>query len=155
MRSFLLCALAALTTITTVAAAEEPITLPNPPDLPDIGSPASAVLSGSDEYQLGAMVIQQIRDQNGILEDPEVTEYLNALGSRLATQAPDGAPHFQFFAVKDTAINAFAMTEGNTPTEWAVFRVTEVKTPTPAANAPEEPASIRYYRSLLLASQAR
>src|ERR1700759_4311896 len=105
MRSLLLCILAALTTITTVAAAEEPITLPNPPELPDIGSPASAVLSGSDEYQLGAMVIQQIRDQNGILEDPEVTEYLNAVAAKLATQTPDGSPHFQLFAVRDTEIN--------------------------------------------------
>jgi beta-barrel assembly-enhancing protease len=113
MRPLLLCVLAALTTITTVAAAEEPVTTaPNPPDLPDIGSPAAAVLNGTDEYQLGAMVIHQLRDQNAIIEDPEITEYLNALGSRLATQAPDGAPHFQFFAVRDTSINAFALPGG-------------------------------------------
>jgi predicted Zn-dependent protease len=112
MRPILLCILAALTTITTVAAAQEPMQLPNQPDLPDIGSPAAAVLNGTDEYQLGAMVIHQLRDQNAILEDPEITEYLNALGSRLATQAPDGAPHFQFFAVRDTAINAFALPGG-------------------------------------------
>src|SRR3954469_13680323 len=104
MRPLLLCVMAALTTFTTVAAADDPINPPNPPELPDIGSPASAVLSGSDEYQLGAMVIHQLRDQNAILEDPEITEYLNALGSRLATQAPDGAPHFQFFPVRDNAI---------------------------------------------------
>jgi len=55
--------------------------LPNPPDLPDIGSPASTVLNGTDEVQLGAMVINQLRGQNAILEDPEITEYLNALGS--------------------------------------------------------------------------
>jgi len=112
MRPLLLCILAALTTITTVAAAQETMPLPNPPDLPDIGSPAAAVLNGTDEYQLGAMVIHQLRDQNAIIEDPEITEYLNALGSRLATQAPDGAPHFQFFAVRDNAINAFALPGG-------------------------------------------
>jgi predicted Zn-dependent protease len=112
MRPLLLCILAALTTITTVAAGQEPTPLPNPPDLPDIGSPAAAVLNGTDEYQLGAMVIHQLRDQNAIIEDPEITEYLNALGSRLATQAPDGAPHFQFFAVRDNAINAFALPGG-------------------------------------------
>ena len=108
MRSFLLCALAALATITSVAAADQP----NPPDLPDIGSPASAVLSGTDEYQLGAMVIHQLRQQNAIIEDPEITEYLNAVASRLATQTPDGAPHFQLFAVRDDAINAFALPGG-------------------------------------------
>jgi predicted Zn-dependent protease len=114
MRPLLLCLLAAFTTLTTVAAAEDPINIspPNPPDLPDIGSPASAVLSGTDEYQLGAMVIHQFREQNAILEDPEITEYLNALGARLATQAPDGAPHFQFFAFRDSAINAFALPGG-------------------------------------------
>jgi predicted Zn-dependent protease len=112
MRPLLLCILAAMTTITTVAAAQQTMPLPNPPDLPDIGSPAAAVLNGTDEYQLGAMVIHQLRDQNAIVEDPEITEYLNALGSRLATQAPDGAPHFQFFAVRDNAINAFALPGG-------------------------------------------
>jgi predicted Zn-dependent protease len=113
MRPLLLCLLAALTTITTVAAAQESIyPPPAAPDLPDMGSPAAAVLSGTDEYQLGAMVVHQLRDQNAIIEDPEVTEYLNALGSKLATQAPDGAPHFQFFAVRDSAINAFALPGG-------------------------------------------
>jgi beta-barrel assembly-enhancing protease len=112
MRPLLLCALAALTTIATVAAAEEPVSSSAPVELPDIGSPASAVLSGTDEYQLGAMVIHQIRQQNGILEDPEVTEYLNAVAARLATQTPDGSPHFQLFAVRDDEINAFALPGG-------------------------------------------
>lgn len=113
MRPLLLCVLTALTTAATVVSAQEPVNAPTGPlDLPDIGSPASAVLSGTDEYQLGAMVIHQLRDQNAIIEDPEITEYLNALGARLATQAPDGAPHFNFFAVRDNAINAFALPGG-------------------------------------------
>ena len=112
MRPLLLCLLAALTTFTTVVAAQEPNPPPNPPDLPDIGSPAAAVLNGTDEYQLGAMVIHQLRQQNAILEDPEITEYLNAVAARLATQTPDGSPHFQFFAVRDDAINAFALPGG-------------------------------------------
>jgi predicted Zn-dependent protease len=112
MRSFLLFVLTALATIITVAAAESPLPTPNTPELPDIGSPASAVLSGTDEYQLGAMVIHQLRQQNAIIEDPEITEYLNAVAARLATQAPDGAPHFQIFAVRDNAINAFALPGG-------------------------------------------
>jgi predicted Zn-dependent protease len=104
--------LAALTTIASVAVAQEPIPPPATPELPDMGSPAAQMLSGSDEYQLGAMVIKQFRDQNAIVEDPEVTEYLNAVGSKLATQAPDGAPHFQFFAFRESAINAFALPGG-------------------------------------------
>ena len=72
----LLLATAVLSAATTVAAAApqsgQPI-LNAPPagsDLPDMGSPAAALLSQSDEYRLGAMVAQQLRDQNAILEDP-------------------------------------------------------------------------------------
>jgi beta-barrel assembly-enhancing protease len=112
MRPLLLCLLAALTSFVTVAAAEEPTPQPSAPELPDIGSPASQILNGSDEVQLGAMVINQFRQQGAIIEDPEITEYLNAVGSKLATQAPDGAPHFQFFAFKESVINAFALPGG-------------------------------------------
>src|ERR1700761_3380875 len=112
MRPLLLFLLAALTSFATVATAEEPVSQASSPDLPDIGSPASQILNGSDEVQLGAMVINQFRQQGAIIEDPEVTEYLNALGSRLATQAPDGAPHFQFFAFKESVVNAFALPGG-------------------------------------------
>jgi len=112
MRPLLLCLLAALTTLTSVAAAEVPTSSPSTPELPDIGSPAGTILSGSDEVQLGAMVINQFRDQGMIIEDPEITEYLNAVGDRLATQAPDGAPSFHFFAFRESAINAFALPGG-------------------------------------------
>jgi predicted Zn-dependent protease len=58
-------------------------------NLPDIGSPASTTISTSDEYRLGAQIVRQLRDQKAVMEDPEVTEYLQALGQRLAAQAPD------------------------------------------------------------------
>jgi predicted Zn-dependent protease len=112
MRSLLFVLLAAVTTVTTVAAADEPVSPASSQELPDIGSPAAAVLSGTDEYRLGAMVIRGLRDQNAIIEDPEVNEYLQALGSKLTAQAPDGAPHFQFFAVRESNINAFALPGG-------------------------------------------
>ena len=49
-------------------------------DLPDIGSPASSSLSLDDEYHIGLQVMRQLRDEGQILEDPEATEYLQALG---------------------------------------------------------------------------
>jgi len=89
-----------------VAAGQEPTPLPNPPDLPDIGSPAAAMLNGTDEYQLGAMVIHQLRDQNAIIEDRR-----SPIPERTGREARDTGPrwraHFQFFAVRDNAINAF------------------------------------------------
>jgi beta-barrel assembly-enhancing protease len=81
-------------------------------DLPDLGSPEAELLNGSEECQLGAMVAQELRDQNGLLEDPEVSEYINNIGQRLAAQSTMGGGCFHYFVVKDTSINAFAITGG-------------------------------------------
>ncbi len=103
----------------TVASADPPATsqpLLNTPtagsDLPELGSPASAVLSQSDEYRLGAMVTKELRDQNALIEDPEVSEYVNGVGQRLAAQSSEGGRHFQYFVIKDPVINAFAVPGG-------------------------------------------
>ncbi len=81
-------------------------------DLPDIGNPAGALITKSDEYQLGAQIVQSLRDQKAVLDDPEVSEYLQAVGSRLVAQAPDGNYRFNFFAVNEGTINAFALPGG-------------------------------------------
>ncbi|MBM4231509.1 MAG: M48 family peptidase, partial [Gammaproteobacteria bacterium] len=57
-------------------------------DLPDIGSGANSTLTLNDEYQIGRMVVRGLRDQGLILEDPEVTDYIQALGTRIAAQIP-------------------------------------------------------------------
>lgn len=81
-------------------------------ELPDIGNPAGALVTKGDEYQLGAQIVRGLRDQKAILEDPEVSEYLQSLGSRLVAQAPEGNYHFNFFAVREATINAFALPGG-------------------------------------------
>ena len=52
------------------------------------------------------MVAKELRDQNGLLEDPEVSEYINNIGQRLAAQSAMGGQNFHYFVVKDTSINA-------------------------------------------------
>ncbi len=81
-------------------------------NLPDIGSPASTTITTSDEYRLGAQIMRSLREQKAIMEDPEVTEYLQTLGQRLAAQAPDTNQHFTFFPVNEGTINAFALPGG-------------------------------------------
>jgi predicted Zn-dependent protease len=132
MRRLTLLLLTACTFFATVASAVEPVRAPAPAldaaappvqigsdlspevtnELPDMGSPEAAIISHSEERQLGYMMVQQLRDQNALLEDPEISEYLNSIGDRLAAQSPDGAQGFQFFVVKDSAINAFAIPGG-------------------------------------------
>ncbi len=81
-------------------------------DLPDIGNSANAIISRDDEVGWGLMALRELRGQGLVMEDPEVTEYINAVGSRLAAQTPDNSPHFQYFVVRDNNINAFAIPGG-------------------------------------------
>jgi beta-barrel assembly-enhancing protease len=119
MRPILLALLSAFAMVAGSAFAQEvpgtPVDLQPPAagsDLPDMGSPAAAVLSKSDESRLGAMVARELRDQNALLEDPEVNEYLQGVGQRLASQSAMGGSGFHFFVVKDSVINAFAVPGG-------------------------------------------
>lgn len=96
-----------LAALATVAGAENARN-----DLPDIGTPADAVLNRGDEYDIGRMVVRGLRDQGQILEDPEVTAYIQSLGSRIAAQTGDAGQNFQYFVVRDPDINAFALPGG-------------------------------------------
>jgi predicted Zn-dependent protease len=80
--------------------------------LPDMGTPADAALSKADEYQIGRMIVRGLRDQNQLVEDPEIADYLQHLGSRLAAQTGATADNYQYFAVRDSTINAFALPGG-------------------------------------------
>jgi len=80
--------------------------------LPDMGSPADAILTKNAEAQIGGMIMRDIRASGQVVEDPLVTEYLNDIGSRIVAQANDGDHNFTFFAVKDSRINAFALPGG-------------------------------------------
>jgi beta-barrel assembly-enhancing protease len=54
----------------------------------------------------------QIRADPAYLDDPEVADYLNSLGYRLVANSPDPAAPFEFFAISDSTINAFALPGG-------------------------------------------
>ncbi len=81
-------------------------------ELPDIGNPASTTLSLSDEYKIGLMIMRGLRDAGKLVDDPEVNEYVQALGGRIASYAHEGAHRFTFFVVRDVGINAFALPGG-------------------------------------------
>lgn len=80
--------------------------------LPDIGSPADAVLSKNDEAQIGAAIMRQINASGVVVKDPQITEYVNEIGHRVASYANDGNYNFTFFVVDDPSINAFALPGG-------------------------------------------
>jgi predicted Zn-dependent protease len=80
--------------------------------LPDLGDESQSLLSPIQERKLGESVVHEIRASGAYLEDPEVNDYLNELGQRLVLAVNDGKSDFEFFAVNDPGINAFALPGG-------------------------------------------
>jgi predicted Zn-dependent protease len=80
--------------------------------LPEMGTAAQETLSIDDENRLGRMVMREVRESGALLEDPEVGEYIQSLGLKLSSQAQDGGRRFNFFVIRDNAINAFALPGG-------------------------------------------
>lgn len=81
-------------------------------NLPDIGDTSGAVVSPELERRMGEAFIRQIRRVAVIMDDPEVQEYVDALGHRLASHSSESRQDFYFFVVDDPTINAFAAPGG-------------------------------------------
>ena len=92
-------------------AALPPVTLAqtSQDQLPEMGTAAQKALSLDDERQIGRMVMRNLRESGMLLDDPEVNEYVQSLGLRMSSLAQDGNRDFNFFVVRDSAINAFAL----------------------------------------------
>ena len=81
-------------------------------DLPDLGSPATAAVSLDDEYRAGLGWFAQIRQTGQVLEDPEISDYIQEIGHSLSSHAEEGQHQFYYFVLKDPIVNAFAMPGG-------------------------------------------
>lgn len=80
--------------------------------LPDLGDISQSVLSPLQERQIGQQSMMQIRASRMFLDDPEVNDYLNQIGDRLVASSNEPALNFEFFAVDDESVNAFAIPGG-------------------------------------------
>lgn len=80
--------------------------------LPDMGSPADAILSANDEARIGQAIMRDILRSGAVVDDPLVNEYINTVGSKVAAQTNEGDHSFTFFVVEDSRINAFALPGG-------------------------------------------
>ena len=81
-------------------------------NLPDLGSPATAAVSLDEEYRAGLGWFAGIRQTGQIIEDPEISDYIQEIGHSLSSRAEEGQHQFYYFVLKDPVINAFAMPGG-------------------------------------------
>ena len=83
-------------------------------ELPDLGDVSQATISPFEEKQIGLRIMRDIRADPTYLDDPEINSYLNSLGFELISSSNEANPDqsFEFFALQDASINAFALPGG-------------------------------------------
>ncbi len=81
-------------------------------ELPDLGDVSATVLSPLQEKKIAEQIMRDVMSSDEVVSDPEVTDYVQNLGMRLASNGPDKTQWFNFFVVRDNSINAFAMPGG-------------------------------------------
>lgn len=80
--------------------------------LPNMGDASGSVISPEQERRIGESLMRQFRQSLKIVSDPEIREYIQSLGYRLAGNTDGQLSDFTFFVVEDDAINAFAAPGG-------------------------------------------
>ena len=81
-------------------------------DLPNIGNPASAELSPAKEIELGRVLLTEVRRRLPVSSDPELIQYVQALGTRIISGGLDSNFPFTFLLVENSSVNAFALPGG-------------------------------------------
>ena len=81
-------------------------------ELPDLGEPADLTLSPAQETKIGDEVAAELYRGNYEVGDVELTDYINAMGWKLAAKGSATPPNFRFFVIGDSRINAFAVPGG-------------------------------------------
>lgn len=89
-----------------------PIVYAGTQELPDLGDESATVMSPNEERKLGEKLMRQLRRNLRILDDPEINDYVQVLGHRLATNSGGARSDFFFFVVDEPSINAFALPGG-------------------------------------------
>jgi predicted Zn-dependent protease len=85
-------------------------------NLPSLGDTEREALSPLMERKLGEQIMREIRRDRDFLDDDPVSEYLNNFGATLLAVQPEARGEalydYEFFAVRDPMLNAFALPGG-------------------------------------------
>lgn len=73
---------------------------------------AGCAVSTQQEVQMGAQEAQQVSAQLPMLQDPEINNYVNDLGDRIAKLTSRGDLDWHFAVVNTDVVNAFALPGG-------------------------------------------
>ncbi len=108
--------IAKLTIIALLASSVSVVPSGHASGLPDLGDASDAMVTEPQERAIGKRIMLDVRGDRAFVEDPELNEYITALGNRLTTASRgstnDNRREFEFFILNDDSINAFALLGG-------------------------------------------
>ena len=81
-------------------------------DLPELGSHFDNLLTQNDEKKITFQILSQVYQSNNVINDSEINNYIERLGSKLSMEGTDDKLSLKFFIIDDPSINAFAMLGG-------------------------------------------
>jgi predicted Zn-dependent protease len=95
------------------------------------------LMSEQQEVQLGAQMHQQVLQKFRLVEDPEVSAYVQNLGERLARSSKRPDIPYRFYVIDDQSVNAFALPGGYIYVHSGLLRLAESEDELAAAMAHE------------------
>jgi beta-barrel assembly-enhancing protease len=96
--------------------------------LPDLGDASATTISESQERTIGNRIMREVRVDAAYVDDPEIADYISALGSRLLEAAESGTRRdIDFFVVQEETINAFALVGGHIGVHSGLIQVTQTE----------------------------
>jgi beta-barrel assembly-enhancing protease len=123
--------------------------------LPDLGDSSQASFSPQQEHQLGLQVMAEVRADRAYLDDPEVTDYLNNLGSRLISNSQATQQDFEFFVVRDNTLNAFALPGGFIGVHTGLIQATQSESELASVLAHEIGHITQHHLARMIAGQSQ
>ena len=93
--------------------------------LPDLGDVSAATLSETQERTIGRAIMREARVDPAFVDDPEIADYVSAIGNRLLGGVDGARRDIDFFAVQDDSINAFALVGGHIGVHTGLIALTQ------------------------------
>jgi predicted Zn-dependent protease len=124
-------------------------------ELPDLGDSSQQAISPQQERALGESIMRQIRADKDYIDDPDIADYLADVGNRLVAVSPDARQSFEFFAVSDPSINAFALPGGFVGVHSGLIAMAQSESELASVLAHEISHVTQHHLARLIAAQQR
>ncbi|SJM92383.1 Peptidase M48 Ste24p [Crenothrix polyspora] len=95
--------------------------------LPDMGDSSGTLITPVEEKELGEAFFRSLHSQIAINQEPEIQQYIQAIGERLVASSDLPSNPFHFFVVMENDINAFAGPGGYIGVNSGLILMTEAE----------------------------